>query len=126
MLLSIHVSTVVISIVLFNIRAYGLVTEAGWRKKRLLLVMPHVNDSLLLFSAIAMCFQIKQYPLVNDWLSVKLVLLLLYIILGLLFMRKARSNTQRWWLYMVSMLCFGFIVSVAITHNPLGLMSILF
>lgn len=125
MLLSIHISTVVISIILFNIRAYGLAMNAEWRKNRLLLVMPHINDSLLLFSAIAMCFQIRQYPFVNDWLSVKVVFLLVYIGLGLFFMRKARSKSQRWFLYVLAMSCYLFIVSVAITHHPLGLFSII-
>jgi len=126
MLLSIHISTVVISLVLFNVRAYGLVKNAGWNKKRFLLVLPHINDSLLLFSAIGMCLQIDQYPFVNHWLSVKVIFLLVYIALGLKFMRKSEGVKQRWTLYVLAMCCYIFIVSVAITHHPLGLFNFVF
>ena len=126
MLLYIHVSTVVFSFALFNIRAYGLAMDTGWKKSRLLRILPHVNDSILLFSALGMCFQINQYPFVNAWLSVKVIFLLVYIVLGLLFMRRAKSNTQRWYLYILAMSCYGFIVSVAIMHQPLGFVAILF
>jgi len=125
MLLGIHVTTVVMSLILFNLRVYGYVSRAGWQNSRALKIIPHINDSILLFSAIGMCFQIQQYPFVNAWLGVKVIFLLLYIMFGMLFMRRARKHISVWWLYFLSLACYAFIISVAITHNAWGWFSLL-
>ena len=125
MLFTLHVSTVLLSFLLFNLRAYGVVTDGAWRNMRVLKILPHMNDSLLLATAIGLSIQINQYPLLNNWLTVKLIFLLLYIVLGLLFMRWAKTRAQRASLYVLSMTCFAFIVSVAVSHNPWGVFAVL-
>lgn len=126
MLLWTHISTVIISIILFNMRVYGYVRRASWSQSQALRILPHINDNVLLFSALAMSFQIQQYPFVHDWLSVKVIFLLLYIVFGILFMHRVRNHSRGWWLYILALFCFGFIVSVAITHNPWGWISLVF
>ena len=77
-------------------------------------------DSLLLAAAIALTMIIHQYPFVQAWLTVKVVLLVVYIVLGVFALRRGRTRTVRMVCFAAAMLVFLFIVSVARAHNPLG------
>lgn len=119
----IHVSAVSISFFLFTVRAYSVLTHKIWHRKRFFRVMPHINDTLLLLSAIGLAIALKQYPFIEAWLTVKLVLLLLYIVVGLVFMRLARTGIQRISLFVLALMCFLYMVSVAMTHQAQGVFS---
>ena len=51
-------------------------------QKRWIKIVPHVVDTTLLISAMALTFTISQYPFLDAWLTAKTVGLLLYIGLG--------------------------------------------
>jgi uncharacterized membrane protein SirB2 len=119
----VHLSTVFISFSLFTARAYSVFTNNVWHRNRFFRVMPHVNDTLLFVSALGLAFVLKQYPFVESWLTVKVILLFLYIALGMAFMKVARSNLAKISLFVLSVLCFVYIVGVARAHNPLGIFS---
>lgn len=80
--------------------------------------MPHVVDTLLIVSAIALAVSIRQYPFVDAWLSAKVIALLLYIGLGFVALKYGRSKTVRLSAWIIAQLVFAYIVLVAITHNP--------
>jgi uncharacterized membrane protein SirB2 len=116
---AVHVSTVCISITLFLIRSYSVFTDRVWHRVKLLRVVPHVNDTLLLLSALGLVMVLRQYPFVEPWLTTKLVLLILYVALGMGVMRFAKSRMQRFVLFTLALLCFAAIVAVALGHNTL-------
>jgi uncharacterized membrane protein SirB2 len=78
-------------------------------------------DSLLLAAAITLTTIIHQYPFVQAWLSVKLVLLVVYIVLGVFALRRGRTRAIRATCFAAAMIVFLFIVSVARAHNPFGI-----
>ena len=77
-------------------------------------------DSLLLAAAIALTTIIHQYPFVQAWLTVKVLLLVVYIALGVFALRRGRTRAVRAICFGAAVVVFLFIVSVARTHNPLG------
>jgi uncharacterized membrane protein SirB2 len=79
-----------------------------------------VIDSLLLAAAIALTTIIHQYPFVQAWLTVKVVLLVVYIVLGVFALRRGRTRAIRAGFFAAAMIVFLFIVSVARAHDPLG------
>jgi uncharacterized membrane protein SirB2 len=79
-----------------------------------------VIDSLLLAAAITLTTIIHQYPFVQAWLTVKLVLLVVYIVLGVFALRRGRTRAIRATCFAAAMIVFLFIVSVARAHDPLG------
>ena len=49
-------------------------------------------------------------------------LLVVYIALGVLALRRGRTLRARTVYFVAALLTYGFIVSVAITHHPLGVL----
>ncbi|MGH8215610.1 MAG: SirB2 family protein [Rhodanobacteraceae bacterium] len=77
-------------------------------------------DVLLLAAAIALTTIIHQYPFVQAWLTVKVLLLVVYIGLGVFALRRGRTPAIRAACFGAAMVVFLFIVTVARAHNPLG------
>lgn len=86
-------------------------------------VVPHFVDTLLLGSAIAMAVISDQYPLAQDWLTAKLTGLLVYILCGMMALRRGKSKATRGIFFAAALLAFAYIVSVALTRSPLGVFS---
>ena len=60
------------------------------------------------------------------WLTVKVLLLVVYIVLGSLALKRARNAQARWVSYVAALAVFAFIISVARAHQPLGVFGRLF
>ncbi len=124
-ILAVHVGAVAISGTLFALRGAGHI--AGWRIVDHAAVrrFSYLNDTVLLIAAILLTLIIHQYPLVDAWLTVKVLLLIVYIVLGTIALRRGRTARIRAWAYVAALATFAFIVSVALTQNPWGALSLL-
>lgn len=114
-----HVTTVIISIVLFLWRCQWILRYGQHQKPNWMRWVPHVNDSLLFVLGIWLAITIQQYPFTTNWLTVKLIALLVYIFLGLSVMRWARSRQTQLLTIGAAVLVYVYMVSVAITKQPL-------
>jgi uncharacterized membrane protein SirB2 len=118
-----HVTTVIASFILFSIRAYSVFGQGELHRTRFFRLAPHINDTVLLTSALGLAYVLRQYPFVEPWLTVKVVLLLVYILLGMAFMKLAKTGAQKTVLFVSALACYLFIVTVAVTRQPLGILS---
>lgn len=118
LLKSIHISCVASSYMLFFLRGIWSLNGSAIMSQRWVKIVPHVVDTLLIVSAVALAFSIRQYPFVDAWLTAKLLALLLYIGLGFVALRYGRSKTVRLSAWIIAQLVFIYIVMVAIGHNP--------
>jgi uncharacterized membrane protein SirB2 len=59
-------------------------------------------------------------PLQHTWLGAKLVLLLVYIGLGTMALRRARTPATRLAWTLAALGCFGWMVATALAHDPRG------
>lgn len=94
---------------------------AGWRRHTFLRVGPHIVDTVLLASALTLSWLLRQYPFVHPWLTVKVIALVAYIVLGSLALKRAPTMRLRAVCFGLAVLTFLFIVSVARAHHPLGI-----
>jgi uncharacterized membrane protein SirB2 len=78
---------------------------------------------VLLTAALMLMTIVRQYPGVHGWLTVKVGLLAVYIVLGVLAFRQGRPRHVRLACFAAALLVFGFIVSVARAHHPLGFLA---
>lgn len=120
----IHVTCVVLSGTGFFLRGLWMLTDSPLLEKRWVRIAPHVNDTLLLASALALAAVIQQYPFVVPWLTAKVLGLLAYIGLGMFALRRGSSKATRSIFWIAALGAFGYIVSVALTKNPVGFLSV--
>jgi uncharacterized membrane protein SirB2 len=100
-----------------------MLRESPQLERRWVKVVPHVNDTLLLAAAIGLSVELKQYPFVHGWVTAKVLGLLAYIGFGMFALRRGRSKRVRTGFWLASLTSFAYIVSVALTKNPLGVFS---
>lgn len=124
-ILHLHVGSVILSGTLFCTRALMRLRGLPLANHLALRIASWLIDTALLGAAILLTTIVRQYPLVNGWLSMKLLLLMLYIVLGTFALKRASTTRGRLLAFAGALLCYGFMVSVALTHHPLGVFSLL-
>jgi uncharacterized membrane protein SirB2 len=121
---TVHIWAVTASGLLFALRggAFNLL-GAAWPKTLPVRLLSWVIDTTLLTAALMLMTIVRQYPFVDAWLTVKVALLVVYIGLGTQAFALSRSRRARIAFWLAALLVFGFIVTVARAHNPLGLFA---
>jgi uncharacterized membrane protein SirB2 len=114
----VHVGSALLSITGFMLRGVWMLQGSPLLKARATRILPHVVDTLLLGSAIALALRISQYPFVHAWLTAKVLALLVYIVLGSIALKYGRSRRVRALSYGMALGVFLYIVAVAIARNP--------
>jgi uncharacterized membrane protein SirB2 len=121
----VHESAVAISFAGFFARGVGMLRNAGWVRHRAVRTLPHLVDTVLIVSALWLAWLLRLTPMNAPWISAKIVGLFGYIALGMVALRFGRTKAVRATAWIAAMLTFGYIVSVAITKDPRGLLSLL-
>ena len=121
----IHESAVTISFAGFFARGAGMLRDASWVRHRLAKTLPHVVDTILIVSAIWLAWMLRLSPANAPWIAAKIAGLLAYIALGLVALRFGRTRPVRAAAWVLAMLTFAWIVSVAITKDPRGAFALI-
>jgi uncharacterized membrane protein SirB2 len=114
-----HLSCVVLSYALFFVRGVWMMRSSSLLAQRWVRIVPHVVDTVLLASAVAMTVAISQYPFTAPWLTAKLIGLIAYIALGMIALKRGRTRRVRVAAWFAAQLVFFYIVAVAVNKNPL-------
>ena len=118
---TIHVTMVVASIAGFLLR-FGLRFAAPrLLQARLVRILPHIIDTLLLASAIVMV--LIAWPTVPGWIRAKIVGLLVYIVAGSFALKRAHAPLGIGISFVVAMGAVVYIVTTAYTRNPWGFLG---
>ena len=118
-----HIGFAMLSIALFLVRGGLMLAESRLLQARTLQILPHVIDTMLLTTALMLTTVIHQYPFTTGWLTAKVVLLVVYIVLGSVAIKRGRTRGTRVAAFIAALLTVGFLVSVARAHHPLGLFA---
>lgn len=114
----IHVASVIVSYALFFLRGVWLMQDSEKLRQRWVKILPHIVDTILLTSAIALAMIIQQNPLENSWLTAKVAGLLLYIGLGMIAIRFGKTRRTKIIAWIAAQCVFIYIVLVALTKSP--------
>lgn len=115
-----HITCVVLSGFGFVLRGWWSLSGSPLLRARPARVLPHLVDSCLLGSAVGLAWMAAQYPFVHAWLTAKVLGLLVYIGLGSVVLRPTRPRSLRAAALLGAVATFSWIVSVAVSKNPLG------
>jgi uncharacterized membrane protein SirB2 len=116
----IHVFSVLLSFALFLSRGAWVLAGRSLPRHPILRALPHTVDTVLLGSALWLTTVIQQFPFRDAWLTVKVVLLVVYIVLGSLALRRAPTRAGRAIAFVAAVVTFLFMFSVARYRHPLG------
>jgi uncharacterized membrane protein SirB2 len=117
-----HVALVLCSGGLFLLR--GLLVQLGrpqWAMAAPLRDLSYSIDTTLLTAALMLLTILPHAVFANGWLWVKLGLLPVYVVLGSMALKRGQSPASRRNVYVAALLVYGFMISVARAHQPLGL-----
>ena len=113
-----HVSCVILTITGFAVRGVWMMTGSPLLKARWVRITPHVVDTVLLVSGAALAIKIRQYPLVDGWLTAKTLGVIVYIGLGTVALKRGKTRSIRVIAWVGALLVAGYIIAVALTRNP--------
>ena len=124
---ALHVAAAIASGLLFLLR--GLVLQAGARGRWAMVAparyLSYSIDTVLLAAALVLLAILPAAVFANGWLTVKLLLLVAYIILGTFALKRGRTRGTRLACFTGALAVYASMLAVARTHDPLGPVRIL-
>lgn len=118
---AIHVAAVLLSGALFLAR--GLLVLGGQSRIGMSAPVRYASygiDTLLLTAALMLVSILPSATFANHWLSLKLALLVAYVVLGTLALRRAATPPGRWICFVVALAVYATMIGIARAHHPLG------
>jgi len=118
-----HIACAVLTITLFVLRGGLMLAESPWQQNVVLRYLPHAVDTVLLTTALMLTTVIRQFPFSTDWLTMKVLLLVVYIVLGSIALKRGRTRRIRIAAFLAALLTVAFLLTVARAHDPLGILA---
>jgi uncharacterized membrane protein SirB2 len=112
-----HITCAALSGSFFLLRGIWMLRESPTLTQRWVKTLPHIIDTVLLGSALAMVFWSHQYPFVQTWLTAKVLALIAYIVLGTIALKRGKSKAIRVCAFVAALMVFAYIVMVAVTRQ---------
>jgi uncharacterized membrane protein SirB2 len=120
---TLHVTCVALTFLSFTVRAHWMLRGSPLLSRRWVRIVPHGIDTILLLSGIALMFVVHQYPVTDNWLSAKLIGLVLYIGLGTVALKRGRKRSTRLAALAGAYAVFFYIVAVALSREPIPFLA---
>lgn len=82
-------------------------------------------DTVLITAALMLTNIVQQFPFIDAWLTVKFLLLIVYLFLSHIMLYNTRNQQQYATVWGLALMMWLFIFSVAKTHQSGGIFSLL-
>ena len=82
--------------------------------------LSYTIDTVLLTAALMLLTILPGAMFANGWLTTKLVLVVVYVVLGTFALKRGRTSRVRAACYLAALLAFATIIGIALAHHPLG------
>jgi uncharacterized membrane protein SirB2 len=120
-----HIAFAILSVSIFTVRGLLMLANSGHVNSPWLKYPSYAVDTLLLTAALMLTTVIQQYPFQAGWLTMKVALLVVYVVLGSLALKRGRTRGVRIAALVGALLTVGFLYTVARAHHPLGIFATL-
>jgi uncharacterized membrane protein SirB2 len=120
---NVHIGCAIATIALFVLRGLLMLVDSPRLHGTVLRYLPHAVDTVLLTTALMLTTVIRQYPFSTGWLTAKVVLLVAYVVLGSITLKRGRTRAVRVTAFVAALATIGFLVTVARTQHPMGLFA---
>ncbi len=113
-----HVALALLTASSFCLRAYWMLGRSPLLHASCWRWLPHVVDTLLFATGLAMAIGLSISPLDHPWLAVKLLAIVFYIVIGSIALKRGRTRGERVVALALSLLILVYIFAVALRHDP--------
>lgn len=117
MLYKIHVASVLLSLTGFVIRGALMLLDSPLLHSKVARIFPHVVDTILLVSGISLIVTMGYYPWEQPWLAGKIILLLAYIVVGTVALKRGKTKAIRTVALAVALGIFAVMLMMARTRQ---------
>jgi uncharacterized membrane protein SirB2 len=118
-----HIGFAMASVWLFTWRGLLMLADSPSVNSAWLRYPSYAIDTVLLTAALMLTNAIHQYPFQTSWLTMKVVLLVVYVVLGSIALKRGRTRQVRVAAFVAALVTVGFLFTVARAHHPLGLLA---
>ena len=118
-----HIACAILTVTLFVLRGGLMIADSPWQRNVVLRYLPHAVDTVLLTTALMLTTVIRQFPFSTGWLTMKVLLLVVYIVLGSIALKRGRTRRIRIAAFLAALLTVAFLLTVARAHDPLGILA---
>lgn len=115
---AIHLSFALLSFTGFLLRALLMFLDSPLLKNRLVLITPHVIDTVFLISGFSMAFMVNFGLFDQPWLTMKVFMLMLYFFFVGVALNRGTTKPVRATAFILGVLTFFYIVGCAINKSP--------
>jgi len=119
-ILFVHILAISLSGSLFALRGLGMLAGARWPQAAPVRYLSYSIDTVLLTAALMLLTILPRAMFANGWLTVKLVLVVAYVVLGSFALKRGRTPRIRTTCFVAALLVFAAIIGIALAHHPLG------
>jgi uncharacterized membrane protein SirB2 len=120
---TVHIVCVLLSGMLFFARGVGVLRTARWPMALPVRLMSYAIDTTLLTAALMLVVTLPSAMFANGWLTVKLTVLVIYIILGGFALKRAGTARIRAYCFIAAVMSYLCMLSIARRHHPIGIFS---
>jgi uncharacterized membrane protein SirB2 len=122
----IHVGTAILTISGFILRSYWMYTGSSKLLLKTVRILPHIVDTVFLLSGIALIVTLNLPVLSQNWLLVKFVALVAYIVFGAIALGRGKTMQSRTTAFVLALATFAYIAGVALSKSTTSWFAILF
>lgn len=116
-----HILLALASGALFALRGAGVLAGLRWPNALPVRWTSYAIDTALLTAALMLLTILPGAMFANGWLTVKLVLLVVYIVLGVFAIKRGRTRAAKAGFYVAALATFAMVYTIARAHHPLGI-----
>lgn len=116
----VHMGAALSSGAFFFLRALAVQFGARWPLAAIPSYVSYTIDTVLLTAALMLWTMLPGAMFANGWLATKLVLVVAYIVLGSLAVRRGRTAMLRRACFVAATIVFALIYGIARAHDPRG------
>lgn len=117
---AVHIACALLSVTLFALRGTLMLAGSSIANAAPLRYLSYTIDTTLLTAAFMLMTLLHVYPIAVAWLTVKVMLIVVYIVLGAIALRRGRTRRARAIAFVAALAMFAFVVSIARARHPLG------
>lgn len=118
-----HILVAVLSGSLFAVRGAFVLGGARWPQSLPVKWLSYSIDTALLTAALMLLTILPGAMFSNGWLTVKVSLIVLYVVLGVFALGRAKTPGARLGFYLAALATFLAVYSIARAHHPLGALA---